>query len=87
MTEEPESLVFYYREGCHLCETLVSMLHRGWPDLVSKLVWADVDSRPDWRERYGTRIPVLESNGKVLCELAPDLNCLQEHFGDPVNPV
>jgi len=54
---------------------------------MASLIWLDVDSRPEWRERYGLRVPVLEKNGQVLCELAADRQCLQEHFGSPVNPV
>jgi hypothetical protein len=80
-------LSFYYRDGCHLCEAMASLLHRGWPDVMANLIWLDVDSRPEWRERYGLRVPVLEKNGQVLCELAADRQCLQEHFGSPVNPV
>jgi hypothetical protein len=35
----------------------------------------DVDSRPDWHERYGPRVPVLAlADGTELCEyrLDPD---------------
>jgi hypothetical protein len=28
----------------------------------------DVDSRPDWQERYGLRIPVLLDGDRVVCE-------------------
>jgi hypothetical protein len=80
-------LVFYYRDGCHLCEELASLLHRGWPMILDKLEWVDVDRSPAARESYGLRIPVLEQGGRVLCELKPDPQCLREHFGPPVNPV
>jgi hypothetical protein len=80
-------LVFYYRDGCHLCEELASLLHRGWPQVVDRLAWIDVDSSPESRELYGLRVPVLEMDGRVLCDLAPDPQCLREHFGTPVNPV
>jgi len=84
---EPGPLIFYYRNGCHLCEELASMIHRGWPAVMQELQWADVDTRSDWRERYGLRIPVLARGEQVLCELAPDAGCLQEHFGPPNIPV
>ena len=84
---EPQTLFFYYRDGCHLCEELASLLHRGWPRVVEGMQWADVDSRPEWRERYGLRVPVLARGDRVLCELAPDVGCLQEHFGPPDIPV
>jgi len=85
MTEAP--LNFFYRDGCHLCEALASLLHRGWPGVTEGLRWVDVDSRPEFQERYGERVPVLERGGQVLCELNPDPECLQEHFGPPVNPL
>lgn len=85
MTEGP--LTFYYRDGCHLCEALASLLYRGWPDVTEELCWVNVDSRPDFQERYGARVPVLEKDGRVLCELESDQECLQEHFGAPVNPL
>lgn len=82
-----EPLVLYYRDGCHLCEELASLLHRGWPRVVEDLQWADIDSRPEWRELYGLRIPVLARGDQVLCELQPDTRCLKENFGPPDNPV
>ena len=80
-------LRLFYRNGCHLCEEMVSLIHRGWPDVMAGLEFVDVDSRADWRDRFGSRVPVLERDGVVLCELIPDSRCLQDHFGAPVNPI
>ena len=85
MTEP--ALRLFYRDGCHLCETLASMLYRGWPQIFGQIEWCDVDSREDWRERYGQRIPVLDKNGFVISELVPELQVLQEHFGPPAIPL
>lgn len=82
-----DRLIFYYRDGCHLCEELASLLHRGWPAVMERVDWVEVDSDAVALESYGLRIPVLELKGRVLCELKPDSSCLQEHFGPPVNPV
>lgn len=51
-------LVVYSRRGCHLCELmleeLVPLCRRR--ATISVL---DVDSREDWRQTYGNRVPVL----------------------------
>lgn len=84
---ESHQLFFYYREGCHLCEELASLLHRGWPRVAGQLKWSDVDSRREWRERYGSRVPALVCGDEVVCELLPDRERIQEYFGPPENPL
>jgi hypothetical protein len=60
-------LVLLSRPGCHLCEEFADEL-RSW-DRTVELEIADVDSRPDWRERFGRRIPVLlDGQGEAICE-------------------
>lgn len=46
------------RPGCELCEDFAQALYEylGGDGGVSVV---DVDSREDWKRRYGTRIPVL----------------------------
>ena len=46
------------RPGCELCEDFAQSLyaHLGGSAAVSVV---DVDSREDWRRRFGDRIPVL----------------------------
>lgn len=60
-------IAVYSRRGCHLCELLVEQLlplARGRAEVVVR----DVDSREEWLERYGLRIPVVEMDGAELCE-------------------
>lgn len=45
------------REGCGLCEEFEVALRAHLPGV--ELVLADVDSREEWRRRYGLRVPVL----------------------------
>lgn len=55
------------RRGCHLCELMIEELVplcRG----ELKLAVLDVDSRPDWQDLYGLRIPVLLDGDRVVCE-------------------
>jgi hypothetical protein len=61
------SIQIYSRPGCHLCEQLVeeiAPLLRG----RAKLEVLDIDSRADWQEAYGKRIPVVEIDGRFICE-------------------
>ena len=64
-------LAVYSRPGCHLCEELLEALlplARGRAEVEVR----NVDSRDSWRERFGTRIPVVELDGEVLCEYRLD---------------
>ncbi|MDH4054649.1 MAG: glutaredoxin family protein [Gammaproteobacteria bacterium] len=50
---------YYSRPGCHLCEVMLEELLpliRGRANIEI----CDIDSRQEWREKYGTRIPVIE---------------------------
>lgn len=78
---------FYYREGCHLCEEMAAALFRGWPAQFDSLQWRDVDSREEWRSRYGHRVPVLVVGGRVVCEFRLVPEALMPHFGPPTNPL
>lgn len=60
-------IVVYRRAGCHLCELLLEELApliRGRAGLELR----DVDASEDWRAAFGMRIPVVELEGRVVCE-------------------
>lgn len=57
----------YSRQGCHLCEILIEELLEFVRDRA-RIVVHDIDSRDDWREAYGVRVPVVELDGATLCE-------------------
>ena len=59
-------LAVYSRQGCHLCEQLIDELMpmiQGRLDLEIR----DIDSNPAWHERFWDDIPVVESEGEVIC--------------------
>lgn len=59
-------LVVYSRRGCHLCELMLEELVplcRG----QATIRVADVDTRDDWRQAYGDRVPVLCSGDREIC--------------------
>ena len=70
MTQLPE-LTVYSRRGCHLCELLVEELVplcRG----RARIVMQDVDERPEWRARFGERIPVVCVGEQEICAVTLD---------------
>ncbi|MDR3415338.1 MAG: glutaredoxin family protein [Nevskia sp.] len=57
------------RPDCPLCDEFAEELAHEFPALAAALYTADVDSRDDWRELYGRRIPVLlGADGAVWSE-------------------
>lgn len=64
------------RPGCELCEEFEhELLAQAGPG-VFEIEYADVDSRPEWRRRWGLKIPVLlDADGRVVCSapFAPDM--------------
>lgn len=59
MTSTGPGLLLLTREDCPLCDEFLEELAHEFPRLATAVVIADVDSREDWRERFGRRIPVL----------------------------
>jgi hypothetical protein len=60
------TMTVYSRQGCHLCEQLIEELLpmiRGRLDLDVR----DIDTNPDWHERFWQDIPVVEFEGEVIC--------------------
>jgi hypothetical protein len=85
MTEP--AIHYYYREGCHLCEEMAARLFREWPRIAASMQWHDVDSRADWIEEFGSRVPVLMHGEVTLSEYMLDGDRLAAHFGETPNPV
>ena len=64
-------LVLYGHDECSLCDRLERLIE---PHLQSgnlKLVKKNIKDDPELTRRYGTRIPVLTYNGRVLVEGNP----------------
>lgn len=66
---------------------MAAVLLRGWPDVARSLRWVDIDRDAQLAERYGRRVPVLALDGRILCELEPDLPSLTRSFGTPRLPI
>ena len=64
-------LVVYSRQNCHLCDELLDELEplaNGRLDLEVR----DVDTRDEWREAYGWRVPCVEYGDRLVCEYRLD---------------
>jgi predicted thioredoxin/glutaredoxin len=57
-------LVLVTREGCHLCDEALSLLH----DLGLHPELADVDADDDLHRLYDFRVPVVLFDGAVVAE-------------------
>ena len=59
-------IAVYSRAGCHLCEVLLGELR---PLIEGKLSLEvrDIDTDPEWHERWFADIPVVEYDGEVIC--------------------
>lgn len=72
-------LTLYHRRGCHLCEQMLAAIYGTYGDEV-EVELVDVDTDPELRERYGLRIPVLATGGRVVCEARLDEAALDAYF-------
>ena len=61
----------YSRQGCHLCEVLVEQLLELLHGRAHVEVH-DIDTRPDWHEKYAIRVPVLEFEDEVVSQFQLD---------------
>lgn len=69
MSAAPGPWLLLTRPDCHLCEDFEAALLEHLAPRIPQLERADVDSRGEWRMRYGNRIPVLlDENREVLAE-------------------
>ena len=75
------SFTLLTREGCGLCEDFELELRAHLSDRLFDLQHAEVDSRPEWRIRYGRSIPVLlDGAGSAVCETFFDAAALERHL-------
>jgi hypothetical protein len=66
----------YSRPGCHLCERLIEELAphvRG----RARVEVRNIDTQAQWQRRFGTRIPVVEIDGCVICEYTLDIDAVE----------
>lgn len=77
-----QTIHFYYRDGCHLCEEMAAALHASWPQHMDRMHWVDVDSSEALRNEYGHRVPVLAVDGRVICQYRLEPEAVSICFGN-----
>lgn len=71
----------YSRRGCHLCEVLLDEL----ADTVAgraDINVHDVDTRDDWRQAFGLRVPVVNFEGREICQYTLDRDAILARLAD-----
>ena len=58
---------YYSRRGCHLCEVMLEELLPLLRDRA-EIELRDIDSNPEWLQKYDIRVPVVEVDGEVVSE-------------------
>jgi glutaredoxin len=58
------SIVLYSRRGCHLCREAADLLEA----LAVPFTTVDIDGHGDLVAAFGTRVPVIEVDGRVVAE-------------------
>lgn len=71
------SIRVFSRRGCHLCEVLIEELLPLVQD-VFRVEVCDVDTDPELRDRYGNRVPVVEFDGRMVCQHRLDVQAVRE---------
>lgn len=71
--------MLYGRPACHLCDEMADEIGTALRGQDYRLHVENVDSRADWRERFGLRVPVLTlTDGSELCEVRLNPEVLRE---------
>ena len=73
--------VLYFREGCHLCEDMISQMHSilaAYDGAVLEL--RNIDDNPDWQALFDKRVPVLMHGERVLSEFFLDEFSVRKHL-------
>jgi thioredoxin reductase (NADPH) len=83
LIREPVQLTLYYREGCHLCATMLRALRGLQSRLGFDLVTQDIDRDPHLRRRYDEWVPVLCRGERELCHYHLDARAVVDACGAP----
>ena len=65
-------LSLFYREGCHLCDLMLSELLPYLDSKSVKLERIDIDEHPQWLKAYNELIPVLHIDDEPVCKYRLD---------------
>ena len=60
------------RKNCHLCTEMERLLAEILSTYGESFSVEDVDSRPEWQDRYGEVVPVLLRDGSPVAKIRVD---------------
>ena len=60
------ALIVYNRDGCHLCEDMLSALYQLQNELNLTIKPIDIDDNPVLRKKYNDDVPVVLFNNEIL---------------------
>ena len=60
------TLIVYYRQGCHLCDEVAVRLRQFQPEFDYQLEWVDIDEDPELKRRYDVDVPVVKYRDEVI---------------------
>jgi len=62
------NLVLYSRDNCHLCDAFEDELNDFLKQTDAGYEKVDVDSQPQFQNRYGNDVPVLTLDDLIICQ-------------------
>ena len=71
---------FYYRENCHLCESMRLALTKLQKKVELNWVEIDIDRDTDLIRRFDWMVPVLELDGVEICHHFIDEPAIRRHL-------
>ncbi|MCW8881279.1 MAG: glutaredoxin family protein [Sedimenticola sp.] len=74
------ALIFYYRDGCHLCEDMWHQLREMQEQRPFEVQLQNIDSDPELKLLYGSLIPVLAVGKQVICNYYLDPIAVEKHL-------
>ena len=75
-----QKFILYGRFECHLCQDMQNDLLPLQKELDFELTLIDVDEKPEWVARYGSRVPVLVGDKGEVCHYFLDKQALLQYF-------
>ena len=78
-------LIVYSRAGCHLCDALLEELAIYCSQNPYTYQNIEISGDEALEKLYGTRVPVVTFNDKILCEYFLDTAAINVYFGKAGN--
>ena len=72
------TLTLYFRDGCHLCEDMQTLLGELLDPISYKLKLVDIDDDATLKVQYNELVPVLKLDETELCRYFLDLKAVQQ---------